>query len=186
LLLRVKVDAMRRFAVLALALWSSVALADWRGDVPSAQLVGEGDFSWFGIRLYHAQLWSERVPVNYDARFALQISYARTIRREKLVNSGIDEIRRVSSPPVPADTLERWRADMLQAFVDVTSGDRLSAVFCARQGRALLRGRPHDRRVRRSRIRAGVLQHLARSVDARPSAASRTAWASSIVGAVWF
>jgi hypothetical protein len=125
---------MHAFAALALMLWASAACADWRGDVPSAQLTGEGDFSVFGFRLYRAQIWSERVPVGYDERFALHIVYARGIRRERLADTGISEIKRLAAAPIPAGTLERWRADMLQAFVDVGPGDQLSAVYLPDKG----------------------------------------------------
>ncbi|HXZ09581.1 MAG TPA: chalcone isomerase family protein [Paraburkholderia sp.] len=110
------------------------AWADWRADMPSAQQIGEGDFSWFGIRLYHAQLWSEHMPFDFDARFVLQITYARTIARERLAASGIDEIERAASPPLSADTLERWRDHMLRAFVDVRPGDRLRAEYLPGKG----------------------------------------------------
>lgn len=110
------------------------ALADWRGDVPSAQLVGEGEFSVLGFHVYRAQMWSERAPVDYDERFALHLVYLRNIRRERLADSGIGEIRRLAASPIPADTLARWRTDMLQAFVDVAPGDQLSAVFLPGKG----------------------------------------------------
>ncbi|MEZ0604667.1 chalcone isomerase family protein [Paraburkholderia sp. IW21] len=125
---------MRALVALVLVLWASAACADWRGDVQSAKLVGEGDFSILGFKLYRAQMWSERVPVDYDERFALHIIYTRGIKRERFVDAGIKEIKRLSSTPIPHDTLERWRADMLQAFVDVEPGDQLSAVYLPGKG----------------------------------------------------
>ncbi|QQC65349.1 chalcone isomerase family protein [Paraburkholderia ginsengisoli] len=129
---------MRAFAALALALklalWASAACADWRGDVQPARLVGEGDFSVFGFTLYRAQLWSERTPVDYDARFALHIVYTRSITRERLAQTGLGEIRRLAAAPIPAETLARWRADMLRAFADVVAGDQLSAVYLPDKG----------------------------------------------------
>lgn len=125
---------MRRLAALVLMMWAGAACADWRGDVQAAKLIGEGDFSVLGFRLYRAQLWSERVPVDYDERFALHIVYARGIKRERLANTGIEEIKRLAAAPIPADTLERWRADMMQAFVDVGPGDQLSAVYLPDKG----------------------------------------------------
>jgi hypothetical protein len=120
--------------LMLLALTATPASADWHDDVPSATLVGEGDFSVFGFRLYRAQMWSERVPVDYGARFALHIVYARSIRRERLADTGVDEITRIAGAPIPAQTLARWRADMLQAFVDVAPGDQLSAVYLPDKG----------------------------------------------------
>jgi hypothetical protein len=119
---------MRALAAIVLVLWATAACADWRDDVQPAQLVGEGDFSLFGFRLYRAQMWSERVPIDYDERFALHLIYARGIKRERFVDAGMNEIKRLSSTPIPADTLARWRADMMRALVDVEPGDQLSAV----------------------------------------------------------
>lgn len=128
---------MRTFAALALllaTLSASPAWAGWHDDVQSAKLVGEGEFSVLGFRLYRAQMWSERVPVDYGERFALHIVYVRSIRRERLADTGISEIKRIADAPIPAQTLERWRANMLQAFVDVAPGDQLSAVYLPDKG----------------------------------------------------
>ncbi|ABE29555.1 hypothetical protein DR64_1130 [Paraburkholderia xenovorans LB400] len=125
---------MRAFAALVFALWASAACAGWRGDVQAAKLVGEGDFSVLGFTLYRAQMWSERVPVDYDERFALHIVYAHGVKRERLADTGIGEIRRLAAAPIPADTLARWRANMMQAFVDVGPGDQLSAVYLPDKG----------------------------------------------------
>ena len=132
---------MRALAALALLLGTLLATlpaapawADWHDDVQSAKLVGEGEFSVFGFRLYRAQMWSARVPVDYGERFALHIVYVRSIKRERLADTGISEIKRIAGTPIPADTLEHWHADMLQAFVDVTPGDQLSAVYLPDRG----------------------------------------------------
>jgi hypothetical protein len=125
---------MRALATLVLALWASAACADWQGDVQPAKLVGEGDFSVLGFRLYRAQLWGEHTPIDYDERFALHIVYARGIRRERLADTGIGEIKRLADAPLSAPTLARWRADMMQAFVDVVAGDELSAVYLPDKG----------------------------------------------------
>ncbi len=125
---------MRALAAIVLVLWAIAACADWRGDVQSAKLVGEGDFRVFGFTLYRAQMWSDRVPVDYDERFALHIIYARGIKRERFVDAGMNEIERLASAPIPADTLAHWRADMMQAFVDVPPGDQLSAVYLPDKG----------------------------------------------------
>jgi hypothetical protein len=124
----------RAFAALVLVLWATAANADWLADVQPAKLVGEGDFSVFGFRLYRAQMWSERLPVDYDERFALHIIYARGIRRERFVDTGMSEIRRLASAPIPADTLAHWRADMMQALVPgkgvrFYAGDRMTGEF---------------------------------------------------------
>ena len=124
-----------RMLVAALMLLCAIsAHADWRADVQPAQLVGEGDFSVFGFRLYRAQLWSEHVPVNYDEPFALHLVYTRSITRERFADTGIHEIRRQAAAPIPQETLERWHADMMRGLTDVEPGDQLSAVFLPGKG----------------------------------------------------
>jgi Chalcone isomerase-like len=125
---------MRAVVALMLLMWAVSANADWRDDVHSARLVGEGDFSVFGFRLYRAQLWSERVPVDYGERFALLLTYTRSIKGKRLADTGIDEIKRQAAKPIAAETLDHWRVDMLQAFSDVEPGDQLSAVFLPGKG----------------------------------------------------
>lgn len=125
---------MRTFAALMLLLLAVSANAGWRSDVQSARLVGEGDFSVFGFKLYRAQLWSEREPVDYEERFALRLTYMRSIKGKRLADTGIEEIRRQAAAPIPSETLERWRDDMLHAFGDVEPGDQLSAVFLPGKG----------------------------------------------------
>lgn len=115
-------------------LWMTSANADWRADVQPAQLVGEGDFSVFGFRLYRAQLWSEHAPLNYTAPFALHLIYTRSIRRERFANIGMDEIKRQATAPLSHDTIERWHDDLMQALTDVEPGDQLSAVFLPGKG----------------------------------------------------
>lgn len=124
---------MRAIAAVMLV-WAMSANADWHGDLQAAQFVGAGDFSVLGFKVYRAQLWSERVPVGYGARFALHLTYLRSISARRLADTGIDEIKRQAAAPIDPETLERWRDDMLRAFIDVKPGDELSAVFLPEKG----------------------------------------------------
>ncbi|MGI4815321.1 MAG: chalcone isomerase family protein [Janthinobacterium lividum] len=120
--------------LLAGALASVPAYADWHADLQPAQFSGQGDFKFLGLPIYHAELWSVRLPVDFDARFALQLTYARDISRERLADTAIDEMKRLAPAELPAQTLERWHEDMLRSLTDVSRGDRLSAVFLPHQG----------------------------------------------------
>jgi hypothetical protein len=130
-------------ASLTLLTCSPVAFADWRSSVGAARLTGQGEFTLLGFRVYDAQLWSIRSPIDYRSRFALRLTYARSISRERLADTGLDEIKRLATTPIAAATLERWHSDMLHAFIDVTPGDRLTGVFLPGQGvRFYAGGRP--------------------------------------------
>lgn len=125
---------MRIAALLFSIMMSSTASAGWREDVAPAPLRGEGRFCFIGFCLYDAQLWSAHDPLRFDTPFALVLTYRRAIARERLVDSGIDEMRRLAASPLPEATLSRWRAHMRQAFIDVKPGDSLSGVFLPGRG----------------------------------------------------
>lgn len=125
---------MRALIIAWLACWCASAWSDCRDDVAPARVIGQGEFCVLGFCLYDAQLLSERTPIAYDAPFALLITYKRHISRDRLADTGIDEIRRLADPPLAADTLTRWRGDMQRAFVDVSDGDSLCGVFLPGKG----------------------------------------------------
>lgn len=130
-----------RAALLCLALSSaalpSAAQADWRAELPQARAVGAGELRWFGLRIYHATLWSAAQPFDPAARFALQLRYHRSISRERLVQTSLDEIRRLGIAPPDAGTLQRWEAQLRAAFVDVAEGDQLVGLHLPGQGMRL-------------------------------------------------
>jgi len=108
--------------------------ADWRAQLPQAQALGGGDLTWFGLRIYRATLWSASRPFDATQPFALQLVYYRSISRQRLASTSIDEIRRLSRTSIPADTLARWEAALSAAFVDVREGDELTGLFLPGRG----------------------------------------------------
>ncbi len=109
--------------------------APWRAALPKAQPVGGGDMTFFGMRIYRATLWSASRPFDPTQPFALQLSYYRSISRQRLVDTSMDEILRLARAPIPADTLARWKTLLASGFVDVNEGDELTGVY--RPGRGM-------------------------------------------------
>ena len=110
--------------ILIVILWTGAAArADWRADMPSAQQIGEGDFSWFGIRLYHAQLWSEHA-----------LSIDQLLAYSAVCGTGLDTI------PLPGDVtaeqLARIIGDVATLSVKLSKplGARLLPVAGAKAG----------------------------------------------------
>lgn len=124
-------------AATAVGAGASSASADWRALVPQAQALGGGDMTWFGLRIYRATLWSASRPFDAAQPFALQLHYYRSISRERLVSTSIDEIRRLSPAPLSAATLTRWETLLNTAFVDVRDGDELTGVYLPGKGMQL-------------------------------------------------
>ena len=124
-----------RTALLVLCTLVNVgARADCRDTVPAPQLSGKGALCLFGFCLYYAQLWSAELPPSYDAPFALEVTYRRAVERSRLIETAIDEIRRLQSPVPPDDTLAQWQRAMTPAFPDVKPGDTLCGVYLPGRG----------------------------------------------------
>ena len=129
-----------RAALCALAL-AACALAaattpSWRAELPQAAEVGGGELRWFGLRIYRAALWSEQ-PFDPAGRFALQLTYHRSISRERLVQTSLDEMRRLGSAPREPAQLAHWEAQLRRAFIDVAPGDQLIGVHLPGHGMRL-------------------------------------------------
>ncbi|MYM37876.1 hypothetical protein GTP27_00860 [Pseudoduganella sp. CY13W] len=103
--------------------------ASWRAELPAAIRLGGGELRWFGLRIYHATLWAEQQPFQPQRAFALQLQYHRSISRERLADTSLDEIRRLSRKLPDSATLSRWRSTLLNAFTDVSAGDELIGVY---------------------------------------------------------
>jgi hypothetical protein len=113
---------------------SSWTWADCRDTLAAAQLSGKGALCVLGFCLYDAQLWSAKVPVSYDAPFALEVTYRRAVDHSRLVQTAIDEIRRLQAPALSDETLAQWQRAMAPAFPDAKSGDTLCGVYLPERG----------------------------------------------------
>ncbi|MFJ4064664.1 chalcone isomerase family protein [Pseudomonas sp. NPDC089996] len=102
--------------------------------MPAAQLAGSGDFTWFGLRLYTARLWRAEGAGIWEAPFALELTYHRSLSRNTLVQASIDEIQRLANRPLPAATVRQWSATLAQALVDVRPGMRITGLYLPGKG----------------------------------------------------
>ncbi len=106
----------------------------WQQQLPGMQQVGHGQLSWFGLPIYSAVLWSEHLPMNPNAQFALQLTYHRRISSERFVQISMEEIRRLSAGRFPAPRLQQWEHTLRQVFPDVVEGDQLIGVYLPQHG----------------------------------------------------
>ncbi|AUN94567.1 chalcone isomerase family protein [Pseudazoarcus pumilus] len=93
--------------------------AGWR-------MVGEGQMRWLGFRIYDASLWATDDAAPTDGAFALEIRYHRDIASTRLVDTSLDEMRRLGV--AEESRIEAWRDDLEAAFPDVVSGDVIVGV----------------------------------------------------------
>ena len=125
----------KRWLMLCLLLALSLsARAQWRDDLPEARVVGQGEFTWFGLRVYNARTWSPVAPLDWSRPFALELTYHRNLSRDTLVDASVDEMRRLGGLGLDEATLARWSQVMQQAFVDVRPGMRITGLYLPGQG----------------------------------------------------
>ena len=107
--------------VMAIALPEQVAK-----DFPDLRLAGEGRLHWLGLPIYDASLWISGARWNGDEEFALDIRYARDIKARRLIQTSIDEMRRLGFGD--KRRLGKWGDEMTRVLPDVRKGEHLTGV----------------------------------------------------------
>lgn len=113
---------------LGLCLASGMAAASWRQALPEARLQGAGEMRFLGLRIYSAQLWSQAPLAAPGQPFALELTYHRSISRQALVRTSLEEITRLAGELAP-ERRARWEHEMRLAFVDVEPGRRIAGLY---------------------------------------------------------
>ena len=72
--------------------------------------------------------------MDFSQPFALELTYRRTISRETLVDTSLDEIRRINGQPLDREQQAEWTQQMSQEFVDVKDGTSITGVFLTGEG----------------------------------------------------
>lgn len=103
--------------------------AQWHDELPQAKLIGKAELRWFGLKIYKAALWSAKTPFDPEQSFALELTYQRSIDRERIVQTSIGEIRRLFGDRYSEARLAQWQQLMSNAFIDVSEGDQLTGVY---------------------------------------------------------
>jgi hypothetical protein len=100
----------------------------------SPRLQGQGLMRYFGLAVYRARLWTpSRVEAQswWQQPFALELVYDRTLDGAALAERSLAEMRRQTT--LASEQQTQWLDWMRQAFPNVQSGDRLSAVHAAQE-----------------------------------------------------
>lgn len=123
-----------RWTCLCLLLTALSAAAGWRAELPTAQRLGVGDFTWFGLRLYTARLWTVGTVQDWNQPFALELIYHRSLSKVTLVQASLEEMDRLAAGSITAQQRAAWAQAIEQAFVDVRPGMRITGVYLPGQG----------------------------------------------------
>ena len=127
---------------LACLLWAAQALA--HPQLPGSRLQGEATLRYFGLRVYHARLWTMpdfKVSQNSEQPLVLELEYLRDLQGQAIAERSLQEMQR--SGPIPDAQAQRWLSEMQRLLPDVKAGDRLSGQHLPGQGaRFWHNGRP--------------------------------------------
>jgi Chalcone isomerase-like len=87
------------------------------------------------FKVYDATLWSSSEksnPLEESAPFALDITYALSVKRDDLIDTSLQEMTRLRNPN--AAVISRWSASLKSVFPSVVTGDRLLGVSTPGKG----------------------------------------------------
>lgn len=113
------------FALLCAMGAAPAAPAHIQENLGAARLAGTGAYTWFGLRIYDAELWVDRQGYRADAPFVLELRYARRLEGAKIAQASFDEMEKLNG----GTPLQRaaWLVRMKQIFPDVKQGTRIGA-----------------------------------------------------------
>lgn len=106
---------------------------------PGSRLQGEATLRFWGLRIYHARLWTrpdfraqpQATPLA-DQALLLELQYLRDLQGPAIAERSLQEMRR--SPDFPEAQATRWLATLQRLLPDVRAADRLSGQYLPGQG----------------------------------------------------
>lgn len=97
-----------------------------------ARLAGQGMYTYFGLKIYEAELWVGEQGYRAGAPFVLDLRYARKLDGAKIAAASADEMDKLGAG-TPAQR-KAWLARMTEIFPDVREGSRISGVYLPASG----------------------------------------------------
>ncbi len=118
-----------------------------QAELAQAHLAGQGSYSYFGMKIYDAQLWVGAHGYQASApeanKFVLELHYARQLNGQKIAQASVDQMKQIGAGT--PEQRQAWLVRMNRLFPDVKAGTRLGGVFLPGQGaRFYLDGRLLD------------------------------------------
>ncbi|WP_426112043.1 chalcone isomerase family protein [Massilia sp. PWRC2] len=106
--------------------------AQVQAAVPQARLAGSGQFTYFGIKVYTAELFVGPKGYAADAPFALDLRYARHLKGRKIAEASADQMEKIGAGT--AAQRQGWLQKMLALFPDVAEGSHITGISVPGQG----------------------------------------------------
>ncbi|MEC5160986.1 MULTISPECIES: chalcone isomerase family protein [unclassified Janthinobacterium] len=99
--------------------------------LPQARLAGQGGYSWFGLKIYHAQLWvgeqGYRGGAPEAAPFVLDLRYQRALDGARIAAASVEQMRKIGAGS--AAQRQAWLQTMERIFPDVQEGTHISGAY---------------------------------------------------------
>jgi hypothetical protein len=127
-------DTMRKILIsllLSLCTVGVFAAPVFTSLLPGAQQVGQGVFKRFGWSIYEARLYATAGRFDAAQPYALSLTYERTIAGDRLVQSSLDEMRKLGKP---VDQHSEWAAELSRVLPSVSKGVTLTGVYRPGEG----------------------------------------------------
>jgi hypothetical protein len=111
-------------------LTASVLPEPVRNERPDLKLVGQGQYTWFGLSVYEASLWSPDGNFNCCASqhpVVLNLTYRRTIGRDQMTTFTQKEWARLGI--LDQGTRDAWATRVASIWPEGRAGDTLAALI---------------------------------------------------------
>jgi hypothetical protein len=118
---------------LLFALGVTPVQASWQTLLPDAKPIGSGELRRFGFLIYDAQFFTSSGRFSLNQPFALQLVYARTIAKDRIVTASLDELKGLG---FDVGANPQWQTELDKVLADVKEGDTLTGVYLPGQGAA--------------------------------------------------
>ena len=103
--------------------------------MPEAHRMGTGNFRWWSLRVYDAQMWSNADPRTFDYKNDaswVELKYARNFTGKDIAQRSIKEIQQLNI--ASAEELKNWETELIRIFPDVQKGHTLSMLYLPGKG----------------------------------------------------
>ena len=99
-------------------------------EISEAQLQGQGLLTWFGLKIYSANLWVSKKNSSaqniLNQQFALELHYKRKLEGAEIAKVSIEEIKRLNIGTEAQQS--SWLRSMKALFPNVEKGSRLTGI----------------------------------------------------------
>mgnify|MGYP002133122481 CR=1 FL=1 len=117
--------------VLPTAAYASDALPEpVKTSMPEAKKLGNSKFTWFGLHVYDAQLWSSVGGTQFDYKQHpswLELKYGRDFEGSDIAEQSREEMEKIGSGS--DEKLKAWEKKLAEIFPNIKKGDTLSALY---------------------------------------------------------